>query len=140
MTKRFVTGMKTISPDMSKEYNELWSHIQKNGGVPTGDCFALYHDENFDADKMDIEVGFSVAELVPNGEGIEGREVEGGLFASTIHKGSYYGLESAYATLGKWVAENGYVPLTPARDLYLNDPSTVQPEELLTEVLWPVRK
>jgi effector-binding domain-containing protein len=78
MTRRFITSMKTIGEDMAKGYGELWEHIQKNGGAPTGDCFALYHDENFDVDRMDVEIGFSVAELVPDGEGIVGREVEGG--------------------------------------------------------------
>jgi effector-binding domain-containing protein len=139
MTKRFVTSMATVGEDMTNGYNELWSYIQKKGGVPTGDCFALYHDENFDAERMDVEIGFSVAEFIPNGEGVVGREVEGGLCAATTHKGPYDGLEPAYAAMGKWVEENGYVPLTPMRDLYLNDSSTVPPEEILTEILWPVK-
>jgi effector-binding domain-containing protein len=62
------------------------------------------------------------------------------LCAGITYKGPYDGLEPAYKALGKWVTENGYTPLTPQRDIYLNDPATVPPEELLTEILWPVKK
>jgi effector-binding domain-containing protein len=141
MTKRIVTSMKSVSEDMKNAYGEVWAHIQKYDGVPTGECFALYHDEeNFDPNKMDVEVGFSVKKLVSEENGVVGREVEGGLHASVMHKGPYSELESAYAALGQWIKANGYTPLAPARDIYLNDPSMAEPAELLTEVLWPVRK
>jgi effector-binding domain-containing protein len=140
MTKRYVTGMKNVEGDFGSGFTEVWEHIEKNGGTLTGECFALYHDENFDPDKMDVEIGFSVADFVPDGENIKGREIGGGLHASVVHKGPYSGLEPAYATLAKWVEENGYIPLIPMRDLYLNDPASVPPEEVLTEVLFPVKK
>jgi effector-binding domain-containing protein len=78
MTKLFVTGMGTISQDMGSVFGEVWAHIQQNGGIPTGGCFALYHDEEFDADRMDVEIGFSVEALVPDGSGVIAREVGGG--------------------------------------------------------------
>ena len=139
MTKRFVTTMGTVSSDMGKNLAGIWEYIQENGGAPTGECFALYHDENFDGDRMDVETGVAVEELLPGGDGVTGRVVEGGLHASAIHKGPYSGLTAAYAAVGKWVAENGRTPLSPTRDIYLNDPGMVAEEELLTEILWPVR-
>ena len=49
-------------------------------------------------------------------------------------------MEGAFEAIMKWLDVNGYLPLPGMRDIYLNSPHEVPPEELLTEVLWPVRK
>jgi effector-binding domain-containing protein len=142
MTRRFNTNMRAISVDavIGQVFSDIWEHIQKNGGRPTGKFFALYHDDEFDAYNIDVEVGISVEELVADGGGVAGRIVEGGTHAVVLYKGPYDGIEAAYDALGKWVGENGCSVAVPKRESYLNDPASVAPEELLTEVLWPVRK
>lgn len=140
MTIRTITGMKTVSEDMGRTYGELWTYLTEKGAQCAGECFAIYHDEECDPDRMDVECGFSVVDLVPGNDRVTGRVVEGGLMAYTLHQGPYLQLEAAYTAVMRWIAENGYVPLPKMRDVYLNDPQEVPQEELRTEILWPVKK
>lgn len=39
-----------------------------------------------------------------------------------------------------WIAGHGHPPAGPPRERYLNDPDEVPPDELLTEVQWPVER
>ncbi len=141
MTIRTASNMKNIGPDTGSCYEELWEYMEKNGAKFTGECFALYHGTEFDPDHIDVECGFSVAELLPDVGRIRGRVVEGGLMVSAVHKGPYDTLPAVYDALMKWGEENGgYVLLNGWRDSYLNDPQSVPPGEILTEVLCTVRK
>ena len=140
MTLRMVTHMKTISDDMGKAYEALWQYMEKSGAQCAGECFALYHDEDFNPEHIDVECGFSVVDLMPGTDKIKGRTVEGGLMAYALHKGPYDQLEGVYPAIMKWVEANGYALLPKMRELYLNNPCEVPPEELMTEVLWPVKK
>ena len=55
-----------------------------------------------------------------------------------MHRGPYDEIAPAYHTVAGWIAEHGQEIAGPPRELYLNDPTVVPPEELLTEVQWPV--
>ena len=61
-----------------------------------------------------------------------------GVAASTVHVGPYHEIGSAYAALQRWMADNGRRPAGGMREVYLNDPDSVPPEALLTEIDWPV--
>ncbi len=58
--------------------------------------------------------------------------------ATTVHRGPYEEITLAYHTLTGWIPGNGYEIAGPPREVYLNDPQTVAPEELLTRVEFPV--
>ena len=62
----------------------------------------------------------------------------GGVCASTVHVGPYNEVGKAYVALQKWMTDNGRAPAGPAREVYLNDPEAVPPEELQTEIDWPI--
>jgi len=142
MSIRFVTNMQNIAEDIPAAFHELWEHLEKHKdkGQPTGQCFALYHDAFSDPKQIDVECAFSISSLVPEGDSVKGRLVEGGQMVSTIHKGPYTSLEPAYHALLKWMEEHDYAALPLVRELFLNDPFNVSPEEILTEVLWLVKK
>ena len=42
--------------------------------------------------------------------------------------------------IAEYAAKNGYDVVGPVTEVYLNDPNQVSPEELLTEVRFPVIK
>lgn len=64
------------------------------------------------------------------------RDLPGGEFAVTLHKGPYEGLYGCYEALfGQWLPQSGRTAVEEAsREFYLNDPETTPPEELLTEI------
>jgi effector-binding domain-containing protein len=62
----------------------------------------------------------------------------GGAVASTIHHGPYQEITPAYHTITGWVQDHGHQFAGPPREIYLNDPTLVAPEDILTEVQWPI--
>jgi effector-binding domain-containing protein len=60
--------------------------------------------------------------------------------ASTVHRGPYEEVGPAYHTLSGWIQDNGHQIAGPPREIYRNDPQEVPPEEVLTEVQWPIER
>jgi AraC family transcriptional regulator len=60
--------------------------------------------------------------------------------AKTHHKGPYEECGPTYEKLFAWLAANGKKIVGPTRELYLNDPHEVPPEEILTEIFAPVEQ
>jgi len=86
----------------------------------------------------DVEVVIPVSTPVEEVEEITCYELPGGPMAVIVHKGPYEGTAQAYRKLFAWIAENHKKVAGPTREVYLNDPKAVPPEELLTEIYAPV--
>jgi AraC family transcriptional regulator len=79
--------------------------------------------------------------IAPAGE-IGLREIGGGLYATTTHYGAFDGLSESYGWLGgHFMPSAGLIPRrAPAIEIYLNNPETTAPEQLLTDILLPVER
>ena len=66
--------------------------------------------------------------------------MEGAEVAATMHKGPFQEVGGTIHALEAWIAENGYQIVGPYEEVYLTEPDKTPPEELLTEVRFPVRK
>ncbi len=77
----------------------------------------------------------------PLPDGLEVQELAAGKVAVLTYKGPYTGLAAAYDSLfGGWLPTSGEEPADrPCYEIYLNDPRTTAPEELLTEICLPLR-
>lgn len=75
----------------------------------------------------------------PEGE-IGVQVLPGGEFARTTHYGPYENLKHTYAALlGQWLPETGRkFKLEPTREVYLNDPESTAPEDLVTDIFLPL--
>ena len=58
--------------------------------------------------------------------------------AKTVHRGPYEASRETYTNLYAWLKRNGLRITGPIREIYLNDPGQVSPEEILTEIYVPV--
>jgi AraC family transcriptional regulator len=96
---------------------------------------ALKADEEGTAD---VEVAFPVPEGTLPGPGMGVYTLPGGRMARTIHKGPYEASESTYLRLFAWLEKQGLAITGPMREIYINDPREILPEEILTEILAPV--
>jgi AraC family transcriptional regulator len=69
------------------------------------------------------------------------REIAGGTYACTTHRGPYDKLASTYATLcGIWAPQSGWeIAPAPAVEIYRNSPRSVAPEQLITEIYLPLQ-
>ncbi|MFH1718770.1 MAG: GyrI-like domain-containing protein [Planctomycetota bacterium] len=86
----------------------------------------------------DVEVVIAVSKPVKGMEDITCYELLGGRMAKIVHKGPYEKSAAAYKKLFKWIADNHKKVVGPTREVYLNDPRKVAPEEILTEIYAPI--
>ncbi|GAB5562670.1 MAG: AraC family transcriptional regulator [Synoicihabitans sp.] len=71
---------------------------------------------------------------------IQIHEIPGGRYAVTTHEGPYDQLRSVYrAIFGTWLPQSGHeVADAPCFEIYLNDPSSTDPKDLLTDIYLPL--
>lgn len=92
------------------------------------------------ADKLRYDACVPVGDdFEPAGE-IGVQTVGGGTFAVTTHHGPYENFSVTYAELcGQWIPKhNRTIKAQPCMEIYLNDPESTPPEELLTDVYLPI--
>jgi AraC family transcriptional regulator len=124
---------------------EIWAVIMEKGAIPAGPPVFVCRqtgmaevEQAAAAGDADLEVAFPVANRVkPEGD-VEYYELTGGRFAKVLHRGPYERCTETYERLYAGLAERGLAINGPIREYYLNDPSEVAPEEILTEILAPV--
>ncbi len=132
---RVRTAMSTIATDLAQGFGQVAAAL---GGPPAGTPFVVYHDVIDEETDGDIEICIPAATAIQPAGDVQSREVEGGSMVATTHKGPYDQISPAYHTLTGWVQEHGHEFAGPPREIYLNDPTTVEPEEIMTEIQWPI--
>jgi effector-binding domain-containing protein len=139
-----VLSVREIIPDYShigELFQKMESYLKKSGTQMTGPPLAIYYDEVFKEKDVDVEVAFPIAKDVPSKGEFKCKELPGyDQMATTIHKGAYNTIGTAYTALGKWIEVNGYQISGPCREIYMTDPSKTKPSEYVTEVQFPVTK
>lgn len=124
---------------------ELIHHITGAGAQVCGPPVYLWHEKTVEAacranetGTADIEVAWPVQGPVPGTAEIREYTLPGGKMARILHEGPYQECEETYQHLFEWLARNHLFITGPIREIYLNDPSTVRPEGILTEILAPI--
>lgn len=132
------TDLRGIAAALDEGFATVVHAVGAAGGTPVGAPFVAYHAVIDESTSGEIDICVPIADDLR----IEGEaariEVPAQLVASTVHRGPYDELAPAYHTLTGWIAEHGHRAAGPPSELYLNDPGEVPPEELLTEVQWPL--
>lgn len=112
-------------------------HLGKLGQQPAGAPFAAYY--NMDMQNLDIEIGFPVAK-VAIGEGeIQPSEIPAGKWLSCLHIGPYDQCAVAYEAMQQWLDANKREAIGVSYEIYLNDPTVTPPEDLQTQILFPLK-
>jgi effector-binding domain-containing protein len=124
---------------------EVFAVIMEKGAIPAGPPVFVCRqiavaevEQAVASGDADLEVAFPVANRVKPVGDVEYYELPGGRFARILHRGPYGQCTGTYERLYAWIAEQGFGIAGPIREQYLNDPSEVAPEEILTEILVPV--
>jgi len=132
------SSVQNLPQVLGESYKRIMQYLGELGELATGAPFVAYY--NLDMQNLDIEIGFPVAKKLPNKDNIEESEIPSGKFASYLHIGSYSEIEPAYNELTQWIQQNGYEPTGVAYEFYLNDPSETPPEELKTQIMFPLKQ
>ena len=122
---------------LGEGYGEIMQYLERAGIEPAGPPFSLYH--NMDMEHLDVELGFPVWQP-PEAEGrIKASTLPGGRAAVAVHVGPYETLDETYRKLMGYVEREGLKTEPFMYEMYLNDPDEVPPEQLQTEVYFPLR-
>jgi effector-binding domain-containing protein len=138
--------MRGAFDQMPGAFEKVYGWLQADGHVPQGMPVAIYLN-----DPAEVEPAAALWEIwapverdaVPHGPDAEGlaiKQVPMMTVATTMHQGPYEEVASAYERLMGWIAEQGLQVSGPPMEAYLNDPFEVPPDQILTEVMIPVRQ
>jgi effector-binding domain-containing protein len=134
---RTSTPVEKLSEVMGSSYGEIMQVMGSSGAQPAGAPFAMYH--NMDMSNLDVEIGFPVAAAVPGSGRVKAGKLPGGRAAVTLHVGPYGKIGEAYDRLTAFVKEKGLNPESFCYEFYLNDPAETPPEQLQTEIYFPLK-
>jgi DNA-binding transcriptional MerR regulator/DNA gyrase inhibitor GyrI len=89
---------------------------------------------------IDVEAAIPLPTALGGNEEITIQTLPGGLMACTIHTGADLFLGQAYASIYRWMKDNGYQVICPPRLVYLRHGEHLDPTQYVTEVQFPVAK
>jgi|SRR6266704_1876272 len=115
---------------------QVMAHIKRHGAHPVGPPLGIFH--HYGETSCDMEAGWALEQAIPSEGPVDVRELPAGRAAVTWHFGPYSTLGDAHRTVIGWISSNGREQTGPPWELYWSDPQEVPPEELRTEVGYPV--
>jgi effector-binding domain-containing protein len=131
------SSMISLPKVLGKAFEKLEARLKELGEDPSGAPFVAYYNKNML--NLDIEIGFPVKRKLDGNEEIKAGTQPAGKYAMTMHQGPYSKIRPAYNALTKNVKDGGYHATGVAYEYYLNDPGTTKPNDLLTQVVFPLK-
>ncbi len=117
-------------------FSKLYEKIASEKLTLLGTPITIYHSHEYNPAGNDTEFALPIEEIVKGT-----REIPVGLCAKSVYKGPYSELTSVYAKLREWIENEGYELVKSPYEIYLTDPTQATvPEDLVTEVYFPVKK
>ena len=131
------TSVQDMPQVLGAAYGAIAQYLQELGEQPAGPPFTAYY--NMDMQDLDVEIGFPVSGKFPGKDDIAASEIPSGKVATCLYVGPYNEMEPAYKALLQWIEDNGYEATGVAYEMYLNDPGQVPPQELKTQIVFPLK-
>jgi AraC family transcriptional regulator len=146
LTPMRVAYLRHVGPygEVGATWDRLLTILGKDGYLGGGTMLiGLCHDdpEVTPPSKIRYDACVTVGDdFAPSG-GIQVQTVAGGEYAMTTHNGPYNDVGRTYAELlGQWIPRSGReLRDVPCFEVYLNDPQSTAPEDLLTDIYAPLQ-
>lgn len=137
---REMVGANGFEEFYTRAYGQIGAFLGENKIAPMGMPLSLHFGMNESKDTFDTEAAFMVPfeTEIDLEEGLTYQTNPSGRLVYAIHKGPYHTVQSTWEAVMKYVEENGLVIHGVPYELYVNDPATVAPEEILTKICVPV--
>lgn len=144
--ERYVASVRQVIPAYDCE-GMLWETLAREAGpqkiqhASPSYGLAVFHDEEHKEHDPDVEIQISVVGEYQDTEHVKFKTVPPIDIASATYKGSYDQITRVNEAVANWVVENGYDFNGKSFCIYHVSPNeTSDPEELVTEVCFPVKK
>lgn len=104
-------------------------------------CAVSFLDGEYKEENVEVMAWKTVKGEYPDTAHVRFRTLPEETVASCTYKGSYALITNVYAAVVAWIESNGYEPAGPMFNIYHVSPhETMNPDEFVTEVCYPVRK
>lgn len=146
MPQRYVASVRKVIPAYNQE-GMLWNILMNETArmnvqfTDDGNNLALFHDDGFKENNVDVEIQVGVNGTYPNTENVIFKTVEPVLIASATYQGSYDQLTLVNQVVASWIQDNGYDFNGMMFCIYHVSPNDTQnPEEYVSEVCYAIKK
>lgn len=133
---RSTTSMRDLPETILNALAKINQFMEENGVSPDGPAFVAYY--NLDIHEMSVEIGFPVTQAIEGDDEVQPRTIPGGPAGVCLYTGPYQELATAYQQLNAYVESQGREPTGVSYEFYLNDPAVTPPEELETQIIFPI--
>ena len=152
VTLRNIPAQRVLGIHRKGEFNlitpmmlVIFNYLEDNKIDITAPPIFLWHEKSLNEAERedargtaDIEVVVPVAERVEDAGEIKCYKLPGATMAAILHRGPYDECRETYERLFAWLDEHSMPVIGPIREVYLNDPSEIPREDLLTQIYAPV--
>ena len=118
-------------------YAEIIQYIKEKGAKEPMESFVRYY--NMDMSNLDIDIGFTVLEKLPDKGRIKMSSIKEGKYAIALHEGPYDTLNKTYDNLNAFVKKQGYETETWVYEVYLNNPMDNPGDPPRTQIYFPLK-
>ncbi|MFP5349341.1 MAG: MerR family transcriptional regulator [Gammaproteobacteria bacterium] len=134
-----MTSPERMLDDSGKLVYRLFDALRATGTEPGDPVMCINEDADADGNiRVHACAGVDAA-VVGAGDRFEVVDIPGGPVCWLTHRGAYEELGLAYHALSAWAQARGHEQRDALREIYRNDPAHTPAEELITEVLLPIR-
>ena len=131
------------SYDMIPELmDEVVNWVRNKNLNMTGMIYGAYFNRPDDVppEQLFYEIGASFEGTAHDEGNVQVKIIPEHTAIATMHKGPYDMVGPVIEGLAKYAIDNNYDIIGPVTEVYLNNPNDVKPQDLLTEVQFPVIK
>jgi effector-binding domain-containing protein len=142
---QIVASVRDVIPsygEIGRLYGEIFAYLGRDGVAPMGPPMAIFYDEEYKEQNVDLEAAVPINKKLPGAERIRVRELPAvEQMACVVHRGDYSNISQAYNALMTWIDRNRYRIAGNDREIYLRGPGdSNDPTSYVTEVQFPIEK
>ena len=134
---RKITSIQNMPSVLGESYREIIQYVKEIGAKEPIESFVIYH--NMDMSNLEIDVGFTVPEKLPDKGPIKMSSIRAGKYATALHEGPYDTLTDTYNELTAFVKEKEFEVEDWVYEVYLNNPMDNPDEPPRTMIYFPLK-
>lgn len=132
------TPLQNLQQVIGESFGAIAHYLGELGEQPASAPYVAYY--NMDMQDLDVEMGFPLTKKLEGRGEIQAGEFPGGKLATCVYTGPYgTGMSEAYTALTQFARANHFEPTGVAYEIYLNSPMDTTPEELRTQIVFPLK-
>ena len=134
------TDPQSIGACMSEAFGTLMGFLGQHGIEVTGAPLSIYHGFSDSEAVFDVALPVTAADAdrAAGHDDIKGGATPAGRALKAVHVGPYDQLADTYNRIMPYMEREGLRPAGPCWEIYMNDPGSTPPDELVTEIYFPI--